>query len=206
MFCPVCKSEFREGFEECVSCQVNLVKDLTNIEEKVTDEIKVCTNCVADYNEEQKHCEKCGNPLLRAVIRDERYHFLQSAGVETLSLSKVETYMTELEHHINIPEEEAVVLIESEDLQLLAKVQQKLNDNGIHFQYRPPAEDPASLGEVFGSNTRIDPGKRSFPRVLVGKDEEEKALGLVANDPELALFEMPEELMEVEEEEEEAEY
>lgn len=29
MFCPICKSEYREGFTECSDCQVPLVKDLS---------------------------------------------------------------------------------------------------------------------------------------------------------------------------------
>jgi hypothetical protein len=28
MFCPICKSEYREGFKRCEECQVNLVTQL----------------------------------------------------------------------------------------------------------------------------------------------------------------------------------
>jgi hypothetical protein len=30
MFCPVCKSEYREGFTKCSDCGVDLVKQLAN--------------------------------------------------------------------------------------------------------------------------------------------------------------------------------
>ena len=32
MFCPKCKSEYREGFSFCAHCQVELVKELPNEE------------------------------------------------------------------------------------------------------------------------------------------------------------------------------
>ena len=33
MFCPKCKSEYRAGFDRCGSCDVDLVEDLSKVEE-----------------------------------------------------------------------------------------------------------------------------------------------------------------------------
>ena len=46
------------------------------------------------------------------------------------------------------------------------------------------------------------PLERQFPRIVVNKEDEEKALSLVANSSELGLFEVPDELMDSDEDEE----
>ncbi len=77
MYCPICKGEFREGFEECTNCQVNLVEDLDNITEQVRGEIKLCVACEIEAEPEAKRCPSCGMKLIRAVLHDDTYVFLE---------------------------------------------------------------------------------------------------------------------------------
>jgi hypothetical protein len=37
MFCPICKSEYREGFFECADCNIQLVKELPPSNENTVD-------------------------------------------------------------------------------------------------------------------------------------------------------------------------
>ncbi|PKL44587.1 MAG: hypothetical protein CVV41_04280 [Candidatus Riflebacteria bacterium HGW-Riflebacteria-1] len=202
MYCPICKSEFREGFTECRNCQVNLVDDLENITEQVTDEIKLCVACQIEAEPASMRCPECGMKMIRAVLRDDTYVFLEqppeNASDEGLIPDVAGELINELEYYTEIPDDEAVVLIESEDMALLIKVQELLNKNEICFQFRPPVDAPGALGNIFGGGNLLD---RSFPKVVVYADDEAEAVNLIAKSPELALGEVPPELLESEEDE-----
>ncbi|PKL49994.1 MAG: hypothetical protein CVV42_04860 [Candidatus Riflebacteria bacterium HGW-Riflebacteria-2] len=203
MFCPVCKGEYREGFTECSNCQVNLVADLDNITEHVHGEIKLCVACEIESEPDVKRCPGCGMPLIRAVLHDDTYVFLEKPPeniAETVLVPDVEeNLINELAYYTEIPDEEGVILLESEDIALLVKVQEILNKHEICFQFRPATDAPGSLGGIFGGGNILD---RSFPKVVVYADDEAEAIKLIATSPELALCEIPPELMESEEDEE----
>lgn len=199
MFCPICKGEFREGFTECANCAVNLVEDLDNITEAVTGEFKLCVACEIEESSEVNRCPKCGMRLIRAVLHDDTYVFLEKPE-DVMSENYVpateDELISELEHYTEIPDDEAVVLIESEDIILLAKVQELLNKHEICFQFKPAADAPGSLGGIFGGGNILD---RSFPKVVVYADDEAQAIQLIASNTDLALGEIPVELLESEE-------
>ena len=56
--------------------------------------------------------------------------------------------------------------------------------------------------KVFGMTSPMEP---AFPKIVVRREDEEKALSLVANNSELGLFEVPEELIDDDEEDEDEE-
>ncbi|OGK09412.1 MAG: hypothetical protein A2W80_15040 [Candidatus Riflebacteria bacterium GWC2_50_8] len=200
MYCPICKGEFREGFTECSNCQVNLVADLENITEQVTGEFKLCVACQIEAELDSVRCPKCGMKMIRAVLRDDTYVFLEkppeNSSDEGLIPDVAAELINELEYYTEIPDDEAVVLIESEDMALLVKVQELLNKHEICFQFRPPVDAPGALGNIFGGGNILE---RSFPRVFVYADDEEEAINLIAKSPDLALGEIPPELLESEE-------
>ncbi len=200
MFCPVCKGEYREGFTECSGCQVNLVADLDNITESVNGEIKLCVACEVEAEPEARRCPSCGMFMIRAVLHDDTYVFLEKPPENVAEAALVpdveEELINELDYYTEIPDEEGVVLIESEDIPLLVKVQEILNKNEICFQFRPATAAPGALGSIFGGGSILD---RSFPKVVVYADDEAQAIQLIANNPELALGEIPPELIESEE-------
>ena len=203
MYCPICKGEFREGFEECTGCNVNLVADLDNITEPVRGEFKLCVACEIEAATSASRCPECGMKLIRAVLHDDTYVFLEkppeNAVNEDLVPDFAEELVNELEYYREIPDEEAVVLIESEDIPLLVKVQELLNANEICFQFRPVVDAPGALGSIFGGGNVLE---RSFPKIVVYDDDEEQAINLIANHPGLGLGEVPAELLESEEESE----
>lgn len=203
MFCPICKSEYREGFTECSTCQVNLVADLNNITETINGEIKICVACEIEAEPSATRCPNCGMRLIRAVLHDDTYVFLEKPSDEPAETDRIheveEELINELEYYTEIPDDEGAILIESEDLSLLVKVQELLNKHEICFQFRPAADAPGSLGSIFGGGNILD---RSFPKVVVYQDDEEEAIRLIAGNPELALGEIPPELMECEEDDE----
>lgn len=203
MFCPICKAEFREGFEDCTSCQVNLVEDLDNIVEEIIGEVKVCVACQIEFDSEDDRCSECSLKLIRAVLHEDTYVFLEPAPLAG-DAKMQDTHpdldlVGELEYYADIPESEAVVLIESQDLNLLIKVQEILNENHINFMFCPAQDDPSSLGSMFGD---VTPLNRSFPQVLVYTKDEDKALELIASNTDLGLAEIPEELLESDDDEE----
>lgn len=203
MYCPICKGEFREGFTECSACQVNLVDDLDNISEKVTGEFRLCVACEIEAEPDVMRCPTCGMKMIRAVLHDDTYVFLEkppeNASNEDLIPDLAGELVNELEYYTEIPDDEAVVLIESEDLQLLVKVQELLNKNEICFQFRPASDSPGSLGNIFGGGNILE---RSFPKVVVYEDDERQAINLIAGSPDLALGEVPPELRESEDDSE----
>jgi|GEM_PF-956491 len=209
MFCPICKGEFREGFEECSICNINLVADLENITEQVNGEFKLCVACEIESAPDTTRCQKCGMKLIRAILHDDTYVFLEEPPKNAVNEDLIPDYegelINELEFYREIPDEEAVVLIESEDLPLLIKVQELLNENEICFQFRAPEEIPGALGNIFGGGSVLE---RSFPKVIVYQKDEERALELVGNHPGLGLAELPAELLESEEDssDEDSEY
>jgi len=202
MYCPICKGEFREGFDECTSCQVNLVADLDNISEHVNGEIKLCVACEIEAEPETRRCPNCGMKLIRAVLHDDTYVFLEKPSEEADEIEQIqeveEELINELEYYTEIPDEEGAVLIESEDISLLVKVQEILNRNEICFQFRPATDAPGALGGIFGGGNILD---RSFPKVVVYADDEAEAIKLIATSTELALGEIPPELMESDDDE-----
>lgn len=207
MYCPICKGEFREGFEECTNCQVNLVEDLDNITEQVRGEIKLCVACEIEAEPEAKRCPSCGMKLIRAVLHDDTYVFLEKPPEDVAESALIpdveEELISELEYYTEIPDDEGVVLIESEDIALLVKVQEVLNKHEICFQFRPATDAPGALGGIFGGGNILD---RSFPKVVVYADDEAEAIKLIATSTELALGEIPPELMESEDDESDDDY
>lgn len=204
MFCPICKAEFREGFEDCTSCQVNLVENLDNIVEEIRGEVKVCVACQIEFASDEIRCSECKLKLIRAVLHEDTYVFLEPAplaGDAKMQDAHPDLALIgELEYYADIPEPDAEVLIESQDIKLLVKVQEILNENQINFMFRPAQDDPSSLGSMFGD---VTPLNRSFPQVLVCKKDEAKALHLIASSTDLGLAEIPEELLESDEDEDE---
>ncbi len=202
MFCPVCKAEFREGFDRCNECQVNLVEDLTQICEPIEGEFKLCTTCEQEFPQDQAKCAECGMKLRRAVLRDDTYFFLdQPDDVSDVDFSEEfePEMITELEFYEDMSEREAAILLESENIDLLVRIQELLNQEQIHFQFVPAQKDPTTLGGILGAG---NPLERSFPKVLVRAEDEEKAVQLIAEHPALGLLEIPEELLEAEDDDE----
>lgn len=200
MFCPVCKAEFREGFTECKSCQVNLVEDLDNLEEKITGEFLLCTACQNEYHEQDiEFCEDCGLKLVRAVLQDDEYIFLEAPQQEYREDSLVPE-MPDFEHLTSLDENESVVLIESEDVEMLVRIQHLLNVNNIDFDLRWPEASDNPLGTLLGSGSPMD---RDFPRILVRPENEGEAIRLITADQDLGLGGLPPELEESDEDDEE---
>lgn len=200
MFCPVCKGEFREGFTECTSCQVNLVADLDNITEQIKGEFLLCHQCQREFHTtELEHCPGCGLKLVRAVLQDDTYVFLEEPVIEYIQES-CENPGENFEYFVEIDPAEAVTVLESEDMALLTRIQEILNEAKISFCFRPAEENAGMLGNIFGGGSPLD---RSFPKVVVRAEDEAKALRLIANHPELDLFGIPEELLDDDDESEE---
>lgn len=190
MFCPVCKGEFREGFTHCDSCNVNLVEDLNNITEKVDGEFKVCYQCQKRYDDGTEICPDCGLNLVRAVMnKDDEIVFLEEPNFEKVDSQR--QFNNIWRHYCEITPEEAVTVLESMDGKMLKEVMDLLDANEINFQFLEPDESASTLGSIFGCN---NPMERSFPRIVVRKEDENKALSLIANSSELGLFDVPEEL------------
>ena len=195
MFCPVCKGEFREGFTHCDNCNVDLVQDLDNITEKVDGEFMLCPRCQQEYHNGETTCSECGLKLFRAVLnKDDEYVFLEEPRIEQGS-SDI-NFNNLWRHYCQIEPSNAAVVLESMDGEMLKKVMDLLDKNEINFMFVQPDEAASSLGSIFGMNSPLE---RQFPRIVVNKEDEERALSLVANSSELGLFEVPEELTEGEE-------
>lgn len=204
MFCPICKGEFREGFTECSGCQVNLVADLDNITEKIKGEFRLCHHCEREFHDfDIEHCPGCGLKLVRAVLHDDTYVFLEQP-VEEYAEEEPQGACEEFEYFVDIADADAAIVLESEDFAMLAKVQEILNTAEISFCFKPAQERASNLGSIFGMG---GPLERSFPMVVVRKQDEEKALRLIADHPELDLFSVPAELLDGDDDlEEEEEY
>ena len=199
MFCPVCKGEFRDGFTHCDNCNVDLVADLNNITEKVDGEFKLCPACHRKYQDNEEACSECGLRLIRAVLnKDDEYVYLEEPkfeqGKSTFEFNNL------WRHYCEIDPAEAVTVLESMDGEMLKKVMDLLDNNEINFMFVEPNEAASSLGSVFGMNSPLE---RQFPKIVVRKADEEKALSLVANSSELGLFEVPEELVSDDDDEDE---
>lgn len=202
MFCPVCKNEFREGFERCDNCNVNLVADLNNISEKVDGEFKLCYQCQREFHDNETICPDCGLKLVRAVLnKDEEYVFLEEPDYEA-PVDSAKQFNNMWRHYCEINPSDAVTVLESMDGQMLKQVMDLLDSNEINFQFVEPEESASTLGSIFGCNSPLE---RSYPRIVVRREDEERALSLVANSSELGLFEVPEELMGGDDEDEEYE-
>ncbi|MDD3146940.1 MAG: hypothetical protein PHD82_06525 [Candidatus Riflebacteria bacterium] len=204
MFCPICKGEFREGFTECTGCQVNLVANLDNITEKIKGEFLLCHGCEREFHDiELDHCPGCGLKLVRAVLHDDTYVFLEEPVME-FAPEEPEGACDHFDYFVDIDDADAVVVLESEDLALLTRIQEILNEAKISFCFKPAEDTPStSLGSIFGVGS---PLARSFPRVVVQRANEAAALNIIANHPELDLFGVPEELLEGEDDESEEGY
>ncbi len=201
MFCPVCKGEFREGFTHCDNCNVDLVADLDNITEKVDGEFKLCPACHREYHDNEETCSECGLKLIRAVLnKDDEYVYLEEPKFEQ-GKSTIE-FNNLWRHYCEIEPSEAATVLESMDGEMLKKVMDLLDKHEINFMFVEPNEAASTLGSVFGMNSPLE---RQFPKIVVKKADEEKALSLVANSSELGLFEVPEELVSDDEEDEEDE-
>lgn len=202
MFCPVCRSEFREGFDRCNNCQVNLVEDLNNIDQPVEGEFMFCRSCDRELHEKTEFCPGCGLKLVRAVLRDDTYFFLEAPSDEYEEDDLEPALIEELEYFTDLSEQNPVVLLESEDAPMLVKLQELLNQEKIPFQY-VPAQNPGMLGSILGAG---NPLTRSFPKVLVRAQDEERAIRLIATHPALGLCEIPEELLECDDEDDDGDY
>lgn len=192
MFCPVCRAEFREGFVECNSCRVNLVEDLGNIHEKIEGEFWLCRACEHEYfDDETVYCAECGLKLVRSVLRDDEYIFLEPPVDEYRPDESIVGGMPDFQHLVKIDDEEAAILIESEDANLMVGVQKLLNTAGIDFEFRMPEKHDNPLGTLLGSGSPLE---RDFPKILVRSQDEEAAIRVIAVDKELGLSELPPEL------------
>lgn len=79
MFCPTCKSQYREGFTRCADCDVPLVNVLENLPESLEHAALVRVWEGSDAHE---------NSEVRRALGDARIPFrIQSAGPNVLSLS-----------------------------------------------------------------------------------------------------------------------
>jgi hypothetical protein len=191
MFCPVCKGEFREGFTECSGCRVGLVEDLNNLPEHIEGEFKLCVSCEKRYSSEIELCEDCGTKAVRALEGEDGYVLLEE--VDLRGPKEPSFDLSSYRYCVDLSDEDAEILLESEDMQIMHRLMSLLDEKGINFSFVPPSEQAASaLGSVFGMNS---PLARSFPQILVRVEDLEAATHLLASDPELGLFEMPEELM-----------
>lgn len=203
MFCPVCRAEFREGFERCSSCQVNLVEDPDNIDQHIEGEFKLCRSCDRELPEETEFCPGCGLKTVRAVLRDDTYYFLEAPSDEYAEEDAEPSLIEELDYYMDLSNANPVVLLESEDVAMLVKLQELLNQEEIPFQYIPADNNPGMLGSLLGAG---NPLTRSFPKVLVRMQDEERAIRLIATHPALGLCEIPAELMESEDDDEDGDY
>lgn len=202
MFCPICKAEFREGFEECNTCLVRLVEDPDDITQPVEGEFKFCPQCEREFHDDTEFCAGCGLKMVRAVLRDDTYFFLEKPH-DVYAQEPEPELISELEYYADLSEVASAVLLESEDIPLLVKIQELLNQEHINFQYVPPQEEPGMLGSLLGAG---NPLTRSFPKVLVRAEDEERALRLIAEHPALGLLDIPEELLEDDDEDEGEDY
>lgn len=202
MFCPVCKAEFREGFTECKACQVKLVEDLSDLSEKIDGEFLLCTICQREYHtDDVEYCDDCGMKLVRAVLQDDEYIFLEAPEHEYRKESLVPE-MPDFAHLVSLDENEAAVLIESEDVKMLVRIQHLLDVNNIDFDLKWPDPDNNPLGTLLGSG---NPLEREFPRILVRTENEAEAIKIIVADQELGLGGLPPELEEADDEDEDEE-
>lgn len=201
MFCPLCRAEFREGFAECNTCRVSLVEDLENIAEKVENEFLLCRACEHEYHDDDIiFCAECGLKLVRSVLRDDEYIFLETPEDVYRPDESIVGGMPDFEHLTTIADAEAAVLIESEDVNLMVKVQKLLDEAGINFEFRMPESHDAPLGTLLGSGSPLE---REFPKILVKATDEAAAIKIIAVDEELGLSELPPELQGAYDEDEE---
>lgn len=104
-FCPKCETEYRDGFETCADCDVDLVAtlepaaDLEGVEEdfaremfaEPTEVMWVCERCQIEYVEGIEWCEKCtgsaaaGAPVSARVTAVEREDWVTSLTRTTLT-------------------------------------------------------------------------------------------------------------------------
>lgn len=204
MFCPICKAEFREGFERCNACQVSLVADLDDISQPVEGEFMFCQDCEREFHDKTEFCPGCGLKLIRAVLRDDTYFFLEKPSEIYADEKEVEPELiAELDYYMDMSDTESVVLLESEDIPLLVRIQELLNQEKIHFQFVPVQAGSGMLGGILGAG---NPLIRSFPKILVRAADEEKAIRLIAEHPALGLCDIPEELLEDDDESEDSDY
>lgn len=72
MFCPICRSEYREGFSECSDCLVPLVAELPPVEEQGIPDLELVT--VFDTED----------PGILAMAKS----ILENAGIEFIDLGE----------------------------------------------------------------------------------------------------------------------
>ena len=200
MFCPVCKGEFREGFTRCQQCNVNLVDDLSNLPDKIEGEFLLCPQCHTEFHQGEEGCKECGLKLVRAIKdKDDEYIYLEEPYFERIDSRMA--FSNQWSHYCEISPSEAVTVLESMDGNMLKSTMDLLDSNSINFMFVEPTEaENNHLGCIFGCNS---PMERQFPKIVVKKEDEEKALSLLANSSELGLFDVPEELMGSDDDEEE---
>jgi len=51
MYCPRCRAEYREGFEECLDCNCQLVDDLPPESDEMIDDIELTTVLTTDSSD-----------------------------------------------------------------------------------------------------------------------------------------------------------
>jgi hypothetical protein len=198
MFCPICRAEFREGFERCSSCHVNLVKDLDNITEEVDGEFLLCRSCELAFYDGSEFCNKCGLKLIRAVAGENEYVFLEKPEDVYRDEDGLDGEMPDFEHLIALDENKGVILLESEDIGMLVQVQKILNAEKIDFGFKLPPKKDQPLGTLLGAG---NPMEQEFPKIFVKPEDENRALELIANDEQLGLAQLPDELMDDDDEE-----
>ena len=201
MFCPACKGEFREGFTVCNTCHVGLVEDLDNLPEKIEGEFMACIECEKKYDGNTEVCPECGLKLVRAIEGENGFVMLEEPNYEAVpQVEKCD--LSQYEHCIDLSEEPTEVLLESEDLEIIQQIMSMLDKNGFYFDFYTPYNRTNTLGSVFGENT---PLAHNFPQIIVREADIQAATDLIANSSELGLFDVPDELNELAECEEEPE-
>jgi hypothetical protein len=62
MFCPACKSEYRDGFTRCSDCDVPLLAGRD--EDAEPSHTAICPNCRAEYDDGRARCSACDCKLV----------------------------------------------------------------------------------------------------------------------------------------------
>ncbi len=82
--CPKCETEYRDGFDMCFDCSVELVdtisrpESLDTVEEDFAAEmfaspeepVRICLNCLVEFAPEARICPPCGDRPLETTTRD----------------------------------------------------------------------------------------------------------------------------------------
>lgn len=191
MFCPKCRSEFREGFSHCAECDVALVENLSDIisnesvesgtyvEEdeyyKDSDNVLVaspgcllCPECHVEYRDDFVQCSECKVDLVEEV-------WINSFG-ENVDTSVASIDLEGHEFHTDMSQFKHVILIESDDIEILKPLVDVLNDNKVLFEFVEAEHEEESLGGILATSVHAEP---RLHKILVKQEDEEKGFTLM---------------------------